>query len=341
MGIGENERGSDFTERLVDGFFRRWFLYAIPVVLFAGIGATSAQRIEGDFDSYGRLSVSANPYIAQPTIRGTDIAFFETPATGTARLINEQLQTDSFIDDVAARVGLADALENGVITRNELRGRISAGAIGNNNLRIGATWDDPDTAFRLVDAAIGNYIDYIVVVATVDSAEAVQFWTTRLEAAEADRTIAEDALEAYVSELPETADGQRTTEEVFGIQRLNDVIDEAITSAAAAQGSIDDAEFAEVQARSESSRLLRVIDRPAVAEAPTSVKLDQLISLAMFTLVGLVISIAALTFSTAIDRSIRSRSQLVSLAGIDSVAVIPADKQIRRNDSRSGRHRAA
>ena len=93
---------------------------------------------------------------------------------------------------MAARVGLADALENGVITRDELRGRIGAGAIGNNNLTINATWDDPETAFRLVDATIQGYSDYIVEVATVDSTEAVQFWTTRLDEAEAERAAAEE-----------------------------------------------------------------------------------------------------------------------------------------------------
>ena len=316
-------------------------LYVIPILLFAAIGVASAARIQGEYASYAQLSASANPYIAQPTIRGTDIAYFETPASGTARLINEQLQTDSFIDDVAARAGLADAVENDVTLRNDLRARIGAGAVGNNNLTIDATWDDPETAFRLVDATIQGYSDYIVEVATIDSTEAVRFWTTRLDEAEADRAAAEDALQAYVGQLPEPLDGQRTTEEVLAIQRLNSAIDAAIDSTDTAQTAIDDAEFAEVQARSESSRLLRVIDEPTVASAPTAVRRDQLISVAMFTLLGIVISLAALVLSTAIDRSIRSRSQLARLTGADAVAVIPRIKKTRNTNRESGPRRAA
>ena len=113
-----------------------------------------------------------------------------------------------------------------------------------------------------------------------------------------------------------------------------------IESTDAAQTAIDDAEFAEVQARSESSRLLRVIDEPTVASAPSAVRRDQVISVAMFTLLGILISLAALILSTAIDRSIRSRSQLAHLAGTDAVAVIPRLKT-KRNKARESESRRA
>ena len=54
---------SDFTERLVDGFFRRWVLYLLPVVLFVAIGVHAAGNITADYASSARLSATSNPYL--------------------------------------------------------------------------------------------------------------------------------------------------------------------------------------------------------------------------------------------------------------------------------------
>ena len=333
----ENGQRSDFSERLIDGFFRRWFLYAIPVVLFAGVGAASAQRITGEYSSYLRMSASTNPYVTTPVVRGTDIAFYETPASGSARLISEQLQTDLFVDDVADRAGLADALENGVITRDQIRSHVSAGAIGTNTLNVDASWDDPDTAFRLVNATISGYSDFLEQVAVADSIEAIAFWNTRLEEAKTETLVAEDALNAYVAQLPQTLDGQRTIEETLAIQRLSSAIDAAQEGVTAAQSALDDATFAETQARSESSRLLRVIDPATVASEQSPVRRDQAIAFASFALLGVVVSCAALLLSTALDRSVRTRSQLALASGSDAVAVIPVVKQLRKRSRQTER----
>ena len=51
----------DFTPRLVDQFFRRWFWYALPVVLLMAVGVRASQNVQEPFISSGTLSASENP----------------------------------------------------------------------------------------------------------------------------------------------------------------------------------------------------------------------------------------------------------------------------------------
>jgi len=322
---------SDFTERLVDGFFRRWFLYVIPVVLFAGIGVDTAGTITGEFESNAILSATTNPYLEQPDIRGTELGFFETPAAGTARLINEQIQTDAFIDEVATELGLAEAIDAGLITRANIRSRLGASAAGQNNLRLNATWSDPATSLALVESATNAYGEYLTELAVADSQEAVSFWTDRREVASDEADLAQESLNSYVALLPTlAAGGERATEQTLELQRLSSEFDRALDAVREVQSAIDAAQFTANQAASSSARQLVMIDAPVMANNPAPVRRDQATVVAMFTLLGLAIAFGALLLTTLIDRSIRTLSQLALVSGIDVVVAIPRVKQLRR-----------
>jgi uncharacterized protein involved in exopolysaccharide biosynthesis len=323
---------SDFTERLVDGFFRRWVLYLLPVALFVAIGVYTSRGITADYASYARLSAAANPYLTQPTVRGTEISPYESPADGTARLIDEQLRTDAFIDDVASRAGLTEAIDNGAITRVVVRNQIVASGAGQNTLLVSARWSDPDTAYRLVDGTITGYRDYLAGIAAADSLEAVKFWTEQTKAATKEVQAAEDALDAYLAQLPPEPAGNesRPTEQILEIQRLNASIDRALEAERDAQKSVDEAQLTANQAATGSTRELTVIDAPEIAAAPEPVRRDKITVIAMFTLLGVLIGFAALVLSTVADRAVRTRSQLAHATGIGSVVFVPRIKQLRR-----------
>ena len=324
--------GGDFSERLVESFFRRWFLYLAPVVLLAAVGVRSASGLEGEFESSARLSATSNPYVYQPDIRGTQIEYYESAASGTARLVNEQLQTDAFINDIAERAGLGDAVDSGLVTRGDIRSRVYASDSGRSNMSIRALWDDPNTALLLVEATMNGYREYLGDLAAADSSEAIEFWSKQKQDAVADVNLAEGELTSYVEQLPPLQAGEdRPTEQVLEIQRLNSAIDRALDAEREAQAAIDEAEFAAAQALSNSSRELLLIDPPTAATAPDSVRRDQIVAVAMFTLLGLVMSAAALILGTAADKSIRTRSQLISVHGTPTAVVIPHLRQLRRS----------
>lgn len=338
MGMTAVDSGppSDFTERLVDGFFRRWLLYALPVAMFVAIGFYAAGNITADYASYARLSATSNPYLEQPAIRGTEIAFYESPGDGTARLINEQLRTDAFIDEIASRADLTDAIDTGGITRVDIRNQVGASGAGQNTLQVSARWADPDTAYRLVDATIQGYTEYLARTAAADSLEAVEFWTEQMEEATGEVQAAEDALASYVARLPPDPENQsRPTEQVLEIERLNASIDRALEAERDAQNAVDEARLTANQATSNSTRQLTVIDAPEVAAAPEPVRRDKITTIAMFALLGVLIALAALVLSTVADRAVRTRSQVAHTAGIGSVVVVPRIKQLRRARKRT------
>ena len=323
--------GSDFPERLVEAFFRRWVLYLLPVVLLAAVGVRSASGLEGEFQSSATLSASANPYVYEPDIRGTQIEYYESAASGTARLINEQLQTDAFIDDIVERVGLGDAVDSGIVTRDDIRSAVYATDSGRSNINIPAFWGDPNTAVMLVEATISGYREYLGDLAASDSSEAIEFWSKQQQEALADIDLAQAELTRYVEQLPLLEPGEeRPTEQVLEIQRLNSAIDRGFEAEREAQAAIDQAEFAASQALSNTSRELLLIDPPVAATTPTSVRRDQIVSVAMFTMLGLVMSAAALLLGTAADKSIRTRLQLISVCGTPAAVVIPRLRQPRR-----------
>lgn len=315
---------ADFSARLVDNFFQRWLWMVAIVVPFGLIGLLSSQNIVDEYVSDGKLSASANPLVDQVEVRGTTINVFESPAAGTARLFNEQLRTDSFVDDIARRAGLADQIEQGLIGRQAIRERVAASASGDNLLTVSARWTDSATAFLLVDSTIAGYLDNVVNVVAQDSDDAVRFLDTVRASAVQRVGDAETALSNYLTQLgPRTNAQGYTAAEELTIDRLNGAINRALDDVNDADRDIDGARVNVEQARSDAFRLVRVVDPPDVPAAPEPNRLRRVIAVLMFTLVGVVVAFAALTMATALDRTIRSSVQLGVAAGTDVTVALP------------------
>ena len=342
-GVDQQQPKSFFTERLVDQFFGRWFVLLLPVVLFGALGVYVASEQTSDFVAEGSLSASSNPLVAQPEVRGTEIGAFESPAAGTARLINEQLGTDAFLDDVAGRSGLGALIESGVLERDDLRRQLVSYAEGENILTVQARWPDGQTAFQLVDSTIATYLDYVTDVVTTDSLDAIDFFERRLETLETELTTAEAELDAYIANLPSGTNADTlATEDSLIIDRLIDDVSRAAGGVAAAQDEIDSAMLASREIERDAFQQLRVVDEPTVPEEPESLLTSQITSILMFTVLGLLVAFCALLGFTALDRSIRSSRQLAAVVGTDVAAVIPNAKIKRsRRSSTAANTKAA
>lgn len=329
-----SEGTSDFTERVVEAFFRRWYLYLLPIVVFGVLGVYSAGQIEAEYVSYGRLNATANPFVDQPDIRGTEVGAFETPAAATARLINEQLQTDSFVDSLVERANLTELMVPLGLERDDIRASVGASPAGQNNLTVRASWADPETALLLVDGVIDGYREYLAALAVADSDEAIDFWTMQKEEKTADVAAAEDALDAYLASLPELFPGvERPTEQTLQIQRLITAIDRAVEDEREAQNEIDQAVLVRRQAMSTSDRELLVVDEPDAATAPTGIRRDQLTLVVVFTALGAVLSGAALVIGTSIDKAVRTTAQLRRASMIQTTVEIPRIKELANGGS--------
>jgi hypothetical protein len=314
----------DLSRRMFDSFFRHLPLYLIPILLFGALGTRTALNVSEDFVSEGTLSASANPLVSTPAIRTTELNDFESPAQGTARLINEQLRTDAFINNVAELAGLTDAIDAEVIDLDVIREQISAVEEGQNFLTVRATWDDSQTSFLLVDSTIKSYLSYVEEIVTGDSADAVEFLTAQLREVEVRVVEAQDELDRYVRQLPPVPDGDtRPTEVQLELSRLSAAVERTTDDVEETDRSIETAELAAAQSQSSAGRQLRVVDEPVRPEQPESGLLKRVITFVTFTLLGTVAAGTVLFVSTWMDRSLRSRRQLAQIVGGASVVVVP------------------
>ena len=321
---------ADFTARLLDHFFRRAILYVLPVVLFVGIGVYTAGNQQDSYVSQGKLSASSNPLVGRTDIRTTELTFAESAAAGSARLINEQLNTDAFIDAVAARSGLSRLVEDGVIERDAIRRQVSAREQGRNVFAVSARWGDPQTAFLLVQSTIDAYIDYIDEILVGDSTDAVEFLESQLDDAEARVAAADNELQDFVRLLPPLTTGARPEEVTLELNRLSDSVREAQSVVAETQRQIDLAELSVDQAQSAAGRQLRMVDSPLPALEPESSLVQRLIMVVVFTVMGLLLALTVLVLSAALDRTVRTQRQLSRVAGCDVVVSVPQLRKRRR-----------
>jgi len=327
---------TDFPARLVDNFFRRWFWMLIVIAPFAALGVLSAMKVQDEFVARGSLSASANPLVDQLQVRGANINVFETPAEGTARLFNEQLRTNSFVDEVARRAGLDDELAVGTINRDTIRARVGASEAGDNILIVSSSWGDPETSSLLVNATISGYLDYVAGILARDSDDALDFLATLADESRVAVIAAETELADYLDTLgPRVTTSSFTTVEQFTIERLSAVIDRELNDLNEVENQINDAEIAGAQARTEAFRLLRIIDAPAQPEVPEPNLVSKLVNIVMFTLIGCLVALGVLVLATALDRTIQSAAQLGVVAGTSVIVALPT-VQVRRRKTTPG-----
>ena len=87
--------------RLLESFFRRWWLCLVPVLLLAGLGARLVMGQSQAYRSIGSVNVANSTLVATLTdVRGNPSFGYDTAAGATSKQVNSLLQTDQFLRDV-------------------------------------------------------------------------------------------------------------------------------------------------------------------------------------------------------------------------------------------------
>ena len=180
------------------------------------------------YRSVGTLSVTNESLLADLTDASQVAGLaFDNPATVTARQINELLRTDDFINDVIDDAGLTSLVESGGSPGTwSGRGPVRS-ADGDSIVRVGATTESPELSYRLADATINSYRDWVV------ESDVVQSTTTEtsLQARVAEKQAALDAANAAVRdkilEQPGTEIEDRSPVDRQDFHRLQGLADRA------------------------------------------------------------------------------------------------------------------
>jgi uncharacterized protein involved in exopolysaccharide biosynthesis len=326
-----DEARQGFWLRLGENFFRRAWVFLLPILVLGLLGVVRAGRVAAEYEAGATLSVSTNPLVSDSEVRGITIYQWETPGVGTARIISEQLSTDAFVETVARKAGLGDALDGKFLTLDDIRLSVIPASAGDTLVSITATWGDAQTAYALVNATINTYVTFVLDTEISDSEAAITFYTKRVEDGQLAVTTAQNALDNYLRANPEPeGDQERPIEEQLAIQRLSNALDEAENDVDDAKALIDEAQLAIEKATSEAGRRVSVVDAPRLPTEPKSTLIPSIVTVFTFLILGTVIAAAALVTTTLFDRSVRSVLDIRANTGATVVATVPVVKSLKR-----------
>lgn len=318
VGAGKQRR-----VRLAEAFFRRWPILLVPIIVLAVLGAYQATKVSKTFTSAGSLSVVSSTALSQINGNGSQSGGYESIATTTAREINELMGTDAFATTVADNAQLTGALKSGQVTLAQVRSYVSAGASGDNIVKIGANTPFADLSQKLAQSLVTSYRDHVLSNETGGLTGAVTFLTSELSDAQGKLDAANGALDDFVQQHPSPVSGNRPDEEQLQLSRLNAAVDSAQQSVNSFQDKLNEANLQLRQSQSDIDQRYRVVDTPEIPTAPNATKIQQLVAFMVFLFLGVAIAASMLVVIAMLDHTVRTTADVSSIPGLAVLAAIP------------------
>ena len=315
------------TRRVVlnflEAFFRRPWLHLLPLILMLALGAASGFSTKQEFTSTGTITAESSTVIGDLTQSNNQGFNFDTPATVVARNINELLRTTNFLNVVAGKLQ-ADATDSQkALLREVIAKDVGAGADGDQLVRISSTSERADLSFRLADAVIRSYVETVKANNIAQSDQAVQFFQAQVAEADTARKAAQAQLDKFLVDNGLTEAVQIPAQQQQQINNLQADVDRAESQYDAKLDSLDQAKLASNSAATEVDQRLRVTDPPEQPEAPQPRLKSAVLKLAVFGVLGLLLSLASVIVAATLDRTIRVPGDITAKFDLDVLAVVP------------------
>jgi uncharacterized protein involved in exopolysaccharide biosynthesis len=309
--------------RMLENFFRRWYLYLVPVLLLALVGAFSVAGAKKQFQSVGTFNVESSTVLSTLSGSTGDPSLgYDTPATATSKRIGSLLQTDQFVKDIASKAKLDTALTAGQITVSEIRSSIGAAPNGANLVNLTATNIDPAVAQALAGATIAAYVQSIIDSQASQSNAAIAFFTDLVTTYQTDLATARRSLSDYLTAHPAPVVGARSDEEQAELARINGDVTQAQTRYDDALTKKQGAELTTEQTKADVGERLRIVDAPVLPSVPLGGMKKTITSMATFVILGIMLAAGAVVVGTLLDHSVRTSSD-VSRLGLRLLTVVP------------------
>ena len=307
---------------ILEAFFRRPWLHLLPLILMLILGAVTAFSTGKEFRSVGTISAASSTVIDEITQQTPGVTF-ETPATITARNINEQLRTANFLTLVAQNAELQSTDATAPIVLQTIAESVGAAADGDSLVRVTATNPDPELAFRLADATLAAYRETVLNNRITQSESAVTFLQTQSDAALEEVNLARDELDAYLTANPVQSAEDRSPQQQVEVDRLTAEVERAEGRYSLARDKVDAANEEMAQATVEIEQRYKVLDPPEVPLASEPRLKKATLTLILFGVLGIGLSLASVVVSATLDRTIRLPNDVTGKFGLDVLAVVP------------------
>lgn len=287
--------------RLIENFFRRWWLYLLPTLLMVAVGVYSLSEPKDEYRSAAVIYAESDSFLSELTAVNNAGTSSEPPASLASRRLANLLSTSTFIDDIATKAGfeLDDDVEVAI------RKSVSTWNDGNNLVHIAATTADPGQSLTLVSATIDSFIAWAIESNINEASVAESFYNDLLTTLSTGLSDAQQARATYVAAHPDPVIGARPLAETIEITHLNDAVTTAQRKYDDALAKRDDAQLASMQTETDVTQRLRVVDRPELPTAPESGAKKRIIGFATYLTLGGLLTLAMTVVGTLVDRTIR------------------------------------
>lgn len=314
--------------RLLESYFRhRWF-YLLPIVLM--LGGAAAYYL---FVAEPVYIVRGVVYVQRDTLLSSLITFQDeqyatsTPAQATATEVDELLQTDAFVRSLIEGTDLEARMNLGRVevqeTIEEVRDAVWVEPQGRNQVEVAAAHENPNVAYQLASSVVDRYVSWRINAEHKESETARVFFEDLIETYTAELESARAELETYLEAHPEPFFGERPPNEQLEIRRLESDINLAQSRLSSVLDKEENARLATAQAESNVRNSYFLVDAPAppVQSAFSLRRLAR--NLAIFTGVGVLISLLGVAGGAVLDRAPRFPLDVEIPTGLPVLAMVP------------------
>ena len=138
------------------------------------------------------------------------------------------------------------------------------------------------------------------------------------------RTTRAPTLADYVRDNPEPAlGGERPFDEQVTIDQLASTVERADVQFAETMNQYEEAQLVTEQTQADIDQRIRVVDPPQTPLVPEPKLRTTVMKMALFTVLGALVSIALVAVVTALDHTVRREADIEAQVGLDVVATVP------------------
>lgn len=316
-----------FAARLLESYFRHRWLNLVPLLLMIAGAITWLVLTKPEYTSRGTVYVQSGTLLSSLVSETGSSTGWSGPAKTTTDDMNSLLQSDSFLRSVIAQSDLEPEMNKGPRAADEtlkkVRESVWTQTLGQNMVQVGAAHTSPVVAQQLANGVIQNYIQWRVNTGSNEGATAQGYFERLIPQYEADVRVAREDLEAYLALHPDPVRGERPTEETFQIERLQAAVQEATQRLSETVSKAERAKLAGDRSTIDAQQTYTVIDSPEVPPEPSTSRRKQALNIAVFILVGLLLSGVAVVGETLLDTSLRFPADVQEKLGLPVLGSVP------------------
>lgn len=313
--------------RLLESYFRRWYVYPLPILLLVAVSLFSTLRAKPTFVALGAIYVQKESLLASLTsIRDSGFAWV-TPAQATVDEFKELIQTDSFIRAIIEQTDLNSSMNQGadevstVIDRT--RKAVWVQPLGNNLVQIGAVDQKGPLAEQIAKALVEAYIQWKINADQQESTSAQVFFESLVQTYRADLETARQEQQTFLIDYPDPVRGDRPTAEQVQMSQLQAAVNEANMRLTNTIDKLDSAKLALAQSDSKARQSYLVLDAPHVPPKVESSKTKMVMNLVIMAIVGLILGIIGASGAALLDSSYRFPIDAQNSLNLPVWAVVP------------------